>query len=145
MEDFRHCERDFKWKIKCAKEKEPFIPKVKVYNCTEKLEKSITKTELLKHLTQQCEEAVKVNTMTLSILYSGHGRELDGAWKTTSERTGGIAFDEDESNEHFIQIHEVVQAIKDSGYKSYLEITSDSCYSGKLCMMAHYLWEQDER
>ena len=42
LSDFSHCERDFKWKIKCAKEKEPFIPKVKVYNCTVKVEEEGT-------------------------------------------------------------------------------------------------------
>ena len=82
LSDFSHCERDFKWKIKCAKEKEPFIPKVKVFHCKAKFEEGITKNELLKHLIEQCEEAVKVGTMTLSIFYSGHGREKDGAWKT---------------------------------------------------------------
>ena len=95
------------------------------------MKKNIGKEELLNSITEEAEKAVAKNTTTLSIYYSGHGREEDGAWKTSKK--GGLGFDK---SEYFIELHDIINAITKSGYEQNLEITSDSCYSGKLCFKA---------
>ena len=56
--DFTYCKKDFDWKLKVAKEKEPFIPKCKVLSAEVKLEESgIKKTELLDKITEHAKKA----------------------------------------------------------------------------------------
>ena len=42
-----------------------------------------------------------------------------------------------------IHIREVIDELVKAGYKKKVEITSDSCYAGKVCLEAQKLWEQD--
>ena len=97
----------------------------------------MSKEELLKAITEECTKAVNLNTTTLTLYYSGHGRKGDGAWKTTKEGSLEMHFD---AEEIYIELHEILNAIIASGYKNNLEITSDSCYSGELCLIAQKLW-----
>ena len=53
---------------------------------------------------------------------------------------GKMGFDREE---YMVFMHEVIKQLLDAGYKNNVEITSDSCYSGLLCLEAQKLWMKD--
>ena len=53
---------------------------------------------------------------------------------------GEVAFRQEK---YKIHISEVIDVLVKAGYKKKVEITSDSCYAGKICLEACLLWQQD--
>lgn len=70
--------------------------------------------------------------------YSGHGDEKTGGWIVQLENDKTSLNIEDCR----IQIDDVLKIINESGFKGNVEISSDSCYSGKLCFSAKKFWEE---
>ena len=69
--------------------------------------------------------------------YSGHGHPDTGAWVVTLWEQS-IEFEKAQ-----ITLEEVLDIFKESGYKGFVEISSDSCYSGNLCYRAKKYWESN--
>ena len=68
-----------------------------------------------------------------SLFYSGHGN-IDGAWIVNAD---DVSLDDIDSK---IVFQEVWDIIYETGYKGGVEITSDSCYSGKIVLKAQEFW-----
>ena len=118
------------------------MPKAKCKIADIHLKVNITKEEILETILKYSKRAVELETTTFVILYSGHGsynENYKGAWRCS--KNGNVI---EKPEDLLIQIHEVINKIVESGYKENLEITSDSCYSGHLCLEAQKLWMKDK-
>ena len=139
--DFQHAESDFRWKVESSKRKAAYIPNVTVRDSPMLLQESVTKPQLLKFIEDHAKKAVEIGVTNLIIYYSGHGNQDNGAWKCSIKK-GTIHFDK---SEYLVEFHEIIEAICRTEYKNAVELTSDSCYSGKLCVAASKLYMEDLR
>jgi hypothetical protein len=73
------------------------------------------------------------------LFYSGHGHPENGAWCVHLKEPGL------EISEELINFEELWNVIYQSGFKGGIEITSDSCYSGKVCILAEKYWSNPEK
>ena len=112
------------------------MPNIKVIDSPIFLKESITKDEFLEQILTNAKRAVEIKTTTFTIVYSGHGSQEDGAWKC-SMPDGKLGFDR---IEYMVSLPEVINKVVESGYTGNVEMTSDSCYSGLLCIEAQKLW-----
>ena len=67
--------------------------------------------------------------------YSGHGNPGTGAWVVS------VWEDTNDKNLAQITLEEVLDIFVESGYTGFVEISSDSPYSGELCYTAKKYWE----
>ena len=73
------------------------------------------------------------------LYYSGHGDATTGGWLVNLDAPTL------EFNLSYVLIGEVLDIIDTIGYEGEVEITSDSCYAGKLCFAAKSWWEARKR
>ena len=75
-------------------------------------------------------DAVDNSVTDLNIYYSGHGLIETGEWIVYLDKPSPNLDDER------ITILEIFQIIYNSHFAGKVQITSDSCYAGKLCFLA---------
>ena len=71
------------------------------------------------------------------IFYTAHGtnsKGFEGAWITYFNEVSP------ELGDSYVTLEEILEVIKQSGFKNFLCITSDSCFSGLLAKKAQTLW-----
>ena len=68
------------------------------------------------------------------LYYSGHGDKETGGWKTS------LDYPSLEIEESLITMDEIFELIAGAEFTGDVEITTDSCYAGKLCYRAQELW-----
>ena len=89
----------------------------------------------LDHIKQALEEAEKMKADKFTLYYVGHGHD-SGGWVTYP--VDGT----EDAKTKYVQIADILDAIKESDYENSVEIISESCYSGQACHNAKDWWEK---
>ena len=94
---------------------------------------------MLGFVAKNIKNAIAKNCTLFMIYYSGHGVKSNGAWQVNLEK---VTLELEAS---YVTLHEIFKVIDEAEYNGEVEITSDSCYAGKLCYEAKQWWEENKR
>ena len=82
------------------------------------------------------QDAIAKRITSLQIYYTGPGIRENGEWVTYDSSDRSKLIDK-------INIHEIMNLVKDSKYKHNIEIVSDSNFSGEICHQAKAWMEEN--
>ena len=91
---------------------------------------------MINHLKKGFKEAVDKGVTDYMIYYSGHGEKETGEWIVYLDEPSLKVEDER------ITIEEIFDIAYESRFDGFLQITSDSCYAGKLAFSAKKVFER---
>ena len=99
------------------------------------MKEEVTKPHLLHKVDEAVKLAMKEGADVFMLYYSGHGDLDTGGWICSLEE---MCIDIEDA---YVTIEEVLDIFQRHKFDGMLEVTSDSCYSGKIAFRAKAYWE----